>query len=206
MLSRRGLLWGAGASVAAAAGLGGGLVAVSLLPPAPRSPRAPLRVLSPRAFSILAAVADRVCPGTEGLPGAWELEVPEGLDALLDRLHPGVGAELGQALLFLENPVAGTLLDGRMARFTQSTPEVQDDALRAFASSELSVRRQAYQALTGLISATYWSHPATWAHVGYPGPPRFPQNDPGIPWEQLPPRQVQPPADTDPSDADEEAP
>lgn len=195
MLSRRRLLQGSGAAVAAAVGLGGGLVAVSLLPPNHRDPRAPLRVLTPRAFSILAAVADRICPGADGLPTAWDLEVPEGLDLLLDRLHPGVGAELVQALLFLENPVAGTVLDGRMARFTQSPPDVQDEALRAFGGSKLGVRRQAYQALSGLISATYWSHPATWAHVGYPGPPRFPEADPGIPWGHLPARRVEPAAE-----------
>ncbi len=204
VLSRRGLLRGAGAAVAAAAGLGGGLVAVSLLPPAHRDPRAPLRVLTPRAFSVLSAVADRICPGSDGLPSAWDLEVPEGLDLLLDRLHPGVGAEIIQALLFLENPVAGTFLDGRMARFTQSSPDVQDEALRAFGRSSLGVRRQAYQALSGLISATYWSNPATWAHVGYPGPPRFPEADPGIPWAQLPARRVEPAASEAPAAEPEE--
>jgi len=170
-------------------------VAVSLLPPAHRAPRQPLRALSARAFSILAAVAERMCPGTDGLPGAWELEVPEGLDVLFDRLHPAVAADFTQALFFLENPVAGTLLDGRMARFSQSSPETQDAALQAFATSSIGARRQAFQAMKGLICATYWSHPATWAHAGYPGPPRFPQSDPGIPWTDLPKRQPPPTVD-----------
>ncbi len=163
-------------------------MAVSLLPPTPREPRRPLLALSARAFAILAAVADRICPGSDTLPTAWDLEVPEGLDLLLDRLHPDVTHELSQALFFLENPVAGTVLDGRVARFTHSPPDVQDAAIHAFATSALSVRRQAYGALAGLVSATYWSHPATWAHCGYPGPPRFPESDPGIPWQELPPR------------------
>ena len=195
MPSRRAFLQATGAALATAAVAGGGLVGVSLLPPSPRTARSPLRAFSPRVFSILAAVADRICPGTETLPSAWSLGVPESVDQLMDRLHPSVGQELSQALLFLENPVAGTLLDGRWARFTACSPEVQDEALLAFAESDLAVRRQAYQALSGLVSATYWSHPSTWPHIGYPGPPRFPANDPDIPWAELPPRRApSPPA------------
>ena len=118
-------------------------------------------------------MADRVCPGGGGLPSAWDLEVPERIDTLLDRLHPGAAGEIAQALWLLENPVAGTALDGRMARFTQCDPVGQDAALQAWSRSTLAVRRTAYQALTGLIRASYWADPRTWPFAGYPGPPRF---------------------------------
>jgi len=170
--SRRALL--TGASAAASVGLCAGAGGASLLPPAPRSPRRPLQALDADAFAILAAVADRICPGGPGLPSAWDLQVPEDIDALLHRKHPGDTADLVQALWLLENPVAGLLLDGRPGRFTLATPEVQDRVLDRWRRSRIPQRRMAFRALCGLISAAYWANPRTYPHIGYPGPPRFP--------------------------------
>ena len=170
-LSRRGLLMGA----AAASGLAvGGMAALSWLPPRPRAARVPLRALTPESFSILAAVADRICPGGRGLPSAWGLQVPESMDALLDRKHPGDTDELVLALWLIENPVAGALLDQRAGRFSYVDAAEQDRVLARWRTSALPDRRKAFRALSGLISATYWAHPDTHAYLGYPGPPRFP--------------------------------
>jgi hypothetical protein len=169
MLTRRRLLVGAAAGAMAAVGL----VGIGLLPPARRAPRRPLLAFSEGAFAILAAVSDRLCPGASGLPSAWELEVPESLDALMDRAHPGVVDELSMALWLVENPLAGTALDLRASRFTVASPDEQDRSLDAWRTSRITARRQAFHAINGLVQATYWAHPRTWPHVGYAGPPRF---------------------------------
>lgn len=169
--SRRSLVLGGGALVAATAA---GVVGVAALPPQARAPRRPLQALSPRAFSVLAAVADGICPGGPDLPSAWELEVPEAIDELMSRKHPADVAELSQGLLLLDNAAVGLVLDGRMGRFTALSPEGRHLALEAWRSSQLPDRRKAFRALSGLVSSAYWGHPRTHAFVGYPGPPRFP--------------------------------
>jgi len=136
-----------------------------------RTPSQPLRALSPRGYSVLAAVADRVCPGGDGLPSASEIDVASLVDGLLATMHPGDVGELETALALLENAVAGLVFDGNPRPFSASPPAVQDAVLSAWRTSRLSVRRQVFGALRGLISSAYHAHPDTYAGVGYPGPP-----------------------------------
>lgn len=166
-LTRRQLLkYGAGG--AALLALGG--IGLSLQRTITRTPRAELAALSEREFSILAAVADRIAPGGDGFPSAWDAHVPEKLDALFATMHPGAVDELKQALALLENAAAGLLLDGRTSTFTGSSGDEQDDILQAWRTSNLQVRRTAFKALNGLIGATYWSSSDVFAAIGYPGP------------------------------------
>lgn len=158
-----------GGLLLAAAGAG-----LALQPGRLREPSKPLRALDARTFSVLAAVADRVCPGGRGLPSASELGVPERVDALLDALDPGNAADLSQALRLIENGLPGLLLDGRPRAFTACDPATQDRVLERWRTSRLTVRRTAWKALVALISSAYWSDARTFGFVGYPGPPRFP--------------------------------
>ena len=171
MTSRRRLLQ---SGLAGAALLSGGALGLALQPGATRDPREPLLVLSPRAFAVLAAIVDRWCPAAPGLPDGGSLRVPEKVDRLLDRLDPKIAGEVERALLLLENGLAGLLLDGRARPFTTLDGDAQDRALERWRTSGLSVRRQAHKAIRGLVDASYWSDPATFPFVGYPGPPRFP--------------------------------
>ncbi len=135
------------------------------------APDAPLRALTPRQFSVLVAVADRVCPGGGALPVAREVGVAGAIDRLLSTMHPGDAAELGQALDLIENAAIALVLDGRARPFTACDPAAQDAALRAWATSGITLRRKAFLALKGLIASAYHANPATYAGVGYPGPP-----------------------------------
>ena len=113
-------------------GLGGatllalGGVGLALRPGALRPAPPGLQVFDARHYSVIAAVADRFCPGGAGLPSAGDL----GLAALVDQhvatLHPGDIAELLQGILLLENALAGAILDGQPAAFTARTPAAQD--------------------------------------------------------------------------------
>lgn len=184
-LGRRAFLKG-GLAIAALGATAGALL--ELQPTVWRAPRQALKVLDERMFSVLAALADRICPATDGLPSAWELRVPEKVDAWLDTLHEASVSEAILALRLLESGLLGLLLDGRPRAFTACPAEVQDRVLRAWRDSALLERRVAYRALAGLVSSTYWGEQATWRHVGYPGPPAFPPPvpDPPVPEREGP--------------------
>jgi hypothetical protein len=129
-------------------------------------------VLDPATFSTLAAAADRICDSGGQLPSAWDLEVPEQVDAALWGMHPGTAGEVRMALRLLELGLLGPI-DGRIRPFTRLQDEAQDRLLERWRTSRFAPRRGAFTAVANLSSAAYWSNPATFAHVSYPGPPRF---------------------------------
>lgn len=163
--------------------LGGGLLTVGLLAVGgvglglqstrQREPRSPLGALTPTQFSVLAWVADTMMPGTDAVPDAWTLRVPEKVDAMLASTDAWLAAEIGQALLLLENAVPGLLLDGRPVPFSQADAETRARTLERWRTSRIPLRRSAFRALHGLCAGSYWSDPATRAVSGYPGPPNY---------------------------------
>lgn len=169
-MTRRGFL-GLSAGGAALLALGG--VGVALQPTVARTSAVALRALTPRQFSVLAAFADRACPGGDGFPTAAEVQVAEKVDGLLATMHPADAAELGQALLLFDNALVGLLMDGRLATFSAAAPDVQDATIMAWRTSKIATRRQVYKAIRGLVAASYYASPETYAAVGYPGPPDF---------------------------------
>ena len=171
MVTRRQVLK-VGLGGAAVVVVGGG-AALLLRETVARTPRRPLRALTEEQFSVLAAVADRVAPASGEFPSAWQVEVPERIDELLSRVHPGLADEVGQGLMLLESAAAGMLLEGRTATFTGSPPDEQDAILASWRASGLEVRRKTFKALNGLCNATYYASPEVYAAVGYPGPLQF---------------------------------
>jgi len=129
----------------------------------------PLKVLSPRQFSTLSALADTLCPGDDRLPPARDLDVAEELDTLWSRMHPGVGADLGAALDLLENALAGAVLDQRFQTFTACEPDMRSKVLSDWSHSVIEVRRAVFKALRGFVMAAYWGNPKTWGELGFRG-------------------------------------
>lgn len=167
-ISRRTLLrYGLGGSLLLLAGGTG----IALQPARPRAPREPLQSLDERSFAVLAAVVDRLIPARAGFPSPAELRIPERIDAFLAAGDPAVAGEFRQALLLLENGLAGLVLDGRPTAFTRLSPEAQDRALHAWRTSGWSFRRMIYRAIHGLCMAVYFTCPEVLPAVGYPGPP-----------------------------------
>lgn len=169
-ITRRGMLK---ATLGGVVLLGTGGVLLSLRGTVLRTPRGPLEVLDPESFSVLAAVADQMGPAGEGWPSAWEVGVPEDVDALLAVMHPGDAADVISALKLLENAAAGLVLDGRTQTFTASSTEEQGHILDTWRRSDITLRRTAFRALHKLCNAAYYANPATYAMSGYPGPPSF---------------------------------
>lgn len=147
-----------------------GGVALLAMPTVVRSGPA-LEVLDAVSASILAAVADVMCPGGAGLPTATEVDVAGRVDALLASLHPGAAADLVSLLGLLENALFGLLLDGRPRTYTACDPAQQAAVLESWRTSRIPQRRTGYRALHGLVSGAYWSHPRVFPASGYPGSP-----------------------------------
>jgi hypothetical protein len=133
-------------------------------------PQGALLVLDAQQYSILAAIAGRICPGGEGFPSASEIDVAGRVDALLDRLPAGTAAEITGLLGAFESPIVGLLLDGRARTFSTCAPDEQDGVLAQWRDSRLPQRRTAFLALQHLCSGAYWTHPAVLRAMGYTGP------------------------------------
>jgi len=148
-----------------------------------RAPRGALRLLSPAEYSVLAAVAARIVPGS-GAPAGWPsadaLDCAGKIDALMARVHPDVGHDFRRLLRLIESGLGGALLAGSPRPFTRAAPDQQDARLEAWRTSRLALLRSGYQAVKRLAHATYYASPETYALVGYPGPPDVPQ-PPGTP-------------------------
>jgi hypothetical protein len=136
-------------------------------------PGHPLQTFNQRQYSVLCAVADTFCPGGGGLPTASEVAVPEQLDALYARTHPGVGKDLAAALDLLENALASALLDQRVQTFTACSPSTRATVLEQWRTSGILTRRAIYKAVRGFVMAAYWGDRRTWTHLDYAGMPDY---------------------------------
>lgn len=146
--------------------LGGGTLA--LLQPGLRD-----GVLSPSGREVFSGVSRALLEGS--LPAGAEMKGE--LDALLARigalvaaLPPHAQAELSQLLALLASSPGRRALAGVGEPWHMAAvPQIQH-GLQAMRLSGISLRQQAYQALHEIVGSAYFSHPGTWAQLGYPGP------------------------------------
>ena len=134
-----------------------------------------LRVLSPRAYAVLVAVADAVCPSDPPWPLARTLGVAEKVDAVLARMQPDDAAQVVAALHLLESALAGLVLDGQTGPFSARSMALRRSTLVGWKCSAIPVKVTAFKALRGLCATAYFADPRTFAAVGYQGPPDFGQ-------------------------------
>jgi hypothetical protein len=131
-----------------------------------------LRVLSPKEYLVMAAVARRVvAPDAGDAPSADAVETALAVDAYVSKLPAAVQSEVSALLQLVEH---GALLFGwfrlRGSRFTRMSADEQDATLRDWETSSLTVRRRGFQALRTLAFLGYWRDDRTWALIGYSGP------------------------------------
>jgi hypothetical protein len=131
----------------------------------------PFAVLSRREAAILMAVARRILPTGPGFPSPEAVRVTDRVDAFLGMSHAGVQLDVKRLLALFDSAAFGLLLDGSPTRFRSASPASQDARLLAWSSSRIGVRRTGFRALRRLVTSAYYSSPATWSAVGYPGPP-----------------------------------
>jgi hypothetical protein len=157
--------------VGGAAALAMGGVGLYLQDTVMRTAPAALRVLDERQYSILAAIAETLCPGAPGLPDANVLQVALKVDHLLDRMDPADAVEFCQAITLMENVITGLVFDQRVKTLSASSPSKRLRALDGWRTSRIYLRRKAFKAVSGMCMAAYWANPEVYAFIGYPGPP-----------------------------------
>ncbi len=151
-----------------------------------------LQFFTPAEYSIWAAVADRIlaqqptaASGDAGgaaaeealkaarppAPSPEQVDVAGKADAFLAPLPESDRKDLKQLLALFDNALFSFVTGGPPRPFTRMDAAEQDAHLRGWETSRLAVRRTGFQAMKRLCCALYFSSPATYASVGYPGPP-----------------------------------
>ena len=151
--------------------VGAGSAALLLRRTRQKAPR-PLSVLDAEEYAILAALADRVCPALgDGAPGATALDVAGAIDKALMPIDEDTTSGVKIGLRLFESAFTGALFGERVTPFTQLSPAEQDQALEAWSTSSVKLRRTLHVALSTMITGTYWGMQETWTRIGYAGPP-----------------------------------
>jgi hypothetical protein len=164
MTTRRTLLlggFGAGVFVAAASGWAWLSVGYTL-PPATVA-----IALSEKELAVVAALAQALVPGEDGMPNGLALGVPQRVDEEVWAASPAIQADLKAALLLLEH---APLLVGFASRFTHLDVEGQRACLRAMLASDKEVLVVAATALKQMIHLFTYASDGAWPAIGYDGP------------------------------------
>jgi hypothetical protein len=165
-MQRRVLLKLGIASAAVLAGLGG---TVALVQPGLREHQ--LTAGSRQVFDAVGrAILDGVLPAGPAEQRKAMAALLERVDSLVAGLPPHAQAELSQLLAALQSAPGRRLIGGLSSPWEEAPIQQVQQALQAMRVSSLSLRRQAYQALHDITGSAYFSDPATWSALGYPGP------------------------------------
>jgi len=162
--TRRGFLRLAGATAAFAS-----LARLRALPAGAAAPLAGERFFGPAETEILTRIAERVCDtGDPAAPPLRETGAIASIDAFCRSLDPELTGQLPLALrLFEWGPF---LFDWTFTPFTRMSDAERDASLRAWMTSRLAIRRQAFLAVRNLCLLGFYSQPETWRMIGYQGP------------------------------------
>jgi hypothetical protein len=164
LATRRGFLRLAGATAAF-----GALAQVRALPLGAAPPAPGARFFDPGETEILTRIAERVCDtGDPAAPPLRETATVATIDTFCSALDPALTADLPLALrLFEWGPF---VFDWTFERFTRMSDAGRDASLRAWMTSRLAIRQQAFLALRNLCLLGFYSQPETWRLIGYAGP------------------------------------
>lgn len=132
-----------------------------------RYPERRLSFLTPKEWAALDAASEQLIPRLPGLRGARDLPVASAADALFAAANPRLQDDLKQLLNSLEDL---TWLNLRFRPFTALDADEQAAYLRSWERSALGLQRQGFVALSKLTAMLFYSDPASWPQIGYPGP------------------------------------
>jgi hypothetical protein len=153
------------------------LGAAVALPLAPRSlfaaaetaaDAAPLRVLSPGEYQVLAAIADTMIPhgGAFDL-GARDVDLARRVDAYLPKMHPDIVTGFRGALVFVEQQAPQ--LAGKTGSFSALAPEDRGAVFDAMVAAG-GVPAGAFLGLKYVCMTHFYTLDAVWPAIGYDGP------------------------------------
>lgn len=165
-MQRRGFLKLGLASAAVLAVAGG---AVALLQPGLAGGR-----LTAPAREVFASAGRAVLDGSLPAEPAAQQAAVQGLldriDVLVAALPPHAQDELSQLLSLLATAPGRRMLAGLGTGWHEASVAQVQAALQEMRVSAVALRQQAYLALHDIANGAYFSEPATWGQLGYPGP------------------------------------
>jgi len=132
--------------------------------------------LAPDARAVLGAVTpvflDGALPADPVAAEAAVRATVVNIGVAIAGLSPAAQQELGELFALLALAPARLAL----ARVTRPWPDARADEIAAFLeswrTSRLLLFQSAYAALHQLVFAAWYGDPASWAAIGYPGPPQ----------------------------------
>lgn len=115
-------------------------------------------------------VLDKTLPEPPAAKEAALTALLDRIDVLISALPPHAQAELSQLLSLLGSGAGRLALAGLSTPWAAARVEDIQAALQGMRISNLALRQQAYAALHDITAGAYFSEPATWVLLGYPGP------------------------------------
>jgi hypothetical protein len=135
----------------------------------------PYRFLDARGVRTVTALVPIVLAGAlptdEGPRRAAIAEVVAGFDRAVAGLAIPVQSEIGELFSFLHTAPLRIAFAGLWKPVEESTPAEVREFLLRWRDSRFGLQRASYRALTQLIQAAWYGNSASWAFIGYPGPP-----------------------------------
>jgi len=135
------------------------------------------RVLDATAVITVAALVPIVLDGA--LPEEPEArarairETVEGFDRAVSGMSLPTQKEVDQLFGVLRFAPTRLAFTGLWTSIEESSPEEVAAFLTRWRHSRFEIQRAGYQALSQLIQASWYDNPASWATIGYPGPPKL---------------------------------
>jgi len=128
-----------------------------------------LKFLDEKGYAVMSAFAERVVPG--GGPydiGAADARVVEFFDEFAATDYPEVQKDFKSVIsLFEHGPL---FLQRSTKRFTEMTPDEQDEYLKKWETSDSVVLRGAFVGIKKLCMMGFYTSELVWPHIGYDGP------------------------------------
>lgn len=116
------------------------------------------------------AVLDKTLPSDDGARHIALNGLLARIDVLVLSLPPHAQAELSQLLALLASAPGRRTLAGLSQPWPEASVADIQHALQEMRLSRLALRQQAYAALHDITAGAYFSDPASWPLLGYPGP------------------------------------
>lgn len=131
--------------------------------------------LDARTARMVAALVPVVLAGALPSEAAPRRRAIEETTAAFDRavagLAPAVRQEIDELFSILRFAPTRLALAGLWSPLEESPPEAVAGLLRRWRHGRFELQRAANRALTQLIQAAWYGNSASWARIGYPGPP-----------------------------------
>lgn len=141
----------------------------------------PLLAASPSRFldargrrtvgALVPVVLAGALPADEAARQAAIPEIVAAFDRAASGLAPPVQREIGELFSFLHTAPLRIAVTGLWKPVEECTPEQLRDFLLRWRDSPFDLQRASYRALTQLIQAAWYGNSASWASIGYAGPP-----------------------------------